>query len=69
MLLVLVSMYSIQVFSQIIWFWGDNFLDRADAYSANYLGERFPFLERVELQIATGGEIAGYPEKGYEIDL
>ena len=47
--------------SQIIWFWGDNFLDKADAYPANYLGERFPFLERVELQIATGGEIAGYP--------
>ncbi|MCP4312842.1 MAG: hypothetical protein GY790_16385 [Bacteroidetes bacterium] len=47
--------------SQIIWFWGDNFLDKADAYPANYLVERFPFLERVELQIATGGEIAGYP--------
>jgi hypothetical protein len=81
-LLLLISMYSIQAFkqvnfradmnsskktipnvwdSQIIWFWGDNFLDKADVYPDNYLNERFPFLERVELQIATGGEIAGYP--------
>ncbi|MEM7107254.1 MAG: hypothetical protein AAF519_03430 [Bacteroidota bacterium] len=47
--------------SEIIWFWGDNFLEKADKQPDDFVAKRYPFLERFDLQLATGGEIAGYP--------